>query len=283
MPKTLQSYRRRVRALTLVAAALYIGTLSLYGYKVYQEESKWKAQRQEQISLSPAVYVTPHGEKYHRGYHYSGRTTPLSLYEATEQDYGACRVCNPPSRATLLSPPAWYIHHWLVLGLVYSAFFGVTYTALLGRTSFLHEPYPRMPAHSETGIPQTKAEAKELVASLRARLEAAQSEIDDLAYFEFEDVEDCIASALDEWRLGNRQEAYALYSQAIKWHPDHAVALLNRGNLQIEMGMFDDGIEDLEKARALDPTLPCENATLFKQLSPEMRELVRQSLLAKKA
>ena len=73
-----------------------------------------------------------------------------------------------------------------------------------------------------------------------------------------------------------------LYDKAIDLDPDDAVALLNRGNLQLEMGRFDAGIADIEEAREMVPELPCENADLFKMLSPEMREEVRQRIVKKK-
>jgi tetratricopeptide (TPR) repeat protein len=84
------------------------------------------------------------------------------------------------------------------------------------------------------------------------------------------------------WRKGDRETALRLYDKAIALDPDDAVALLNRGNLQLEMGRFDAGIADIEEAREMVPELPCENADLFKMLSPEMREEVRQRILKNK-
>jgi hypothetical protein len=51
--------------------------------------------------------------------------------------------------------------------------------------------------------------------------------------------------------------------------------------LQLELGNFDEGIYDLERAVELDPELPTHNATLFKVMPPEMRESVRQRMLEK--
>lgn len=87
--------------------------------------------------------------------------------------------------------------------------------------------------------------------------------------------------ALVAWKKGDRETALQLYDAAIDLDPENAVALLNRGNLQIELGYFDEGIDDLERASELNPELPTHNATLFKDMPPEMRESVRQRMLEK--
>jgi len=85
--------------------------------------------------------------------------------------------------------------------------------------------------------------------------------------------------ALASWRNDDRESALRSYTTALMLDSEYAVVLLNRGNLQLEMGLFEDGIADLEKARTLDPSLPCGNAEIFKHLSPDLREAVRQSML----
>lgn len=55
----------------------------------------------EDISLAQqtnVVYVTPHGEKYHKSTcHYLKKSTPraMSKSEAIRLGYGACKVCKP--------------------------------------------------------------------------------------------------------------------------------------------------------------------------------------------
>jgi tetratricopeptide (TPR) repeat protein len=88
---------------------------------------------------------------------------------------------------------------------------------------------------------------------------------------------------LAAWENGNLESALRSYTKALSKDSDSAVLLLNRGNLQLEMGLFEDGIADLEKARRLDPSLPSGNADLFRHLSPELREAVRQSMLKHKS
>lgn len=87
--------------------------------------------------------------------------------------------------------------------------------------------------------------------------------------------------ALVSWKGGDRETALRLYNKAIDLDQENAVALLNRGNLQIELGNFNEGINDLERASELDPELPTQNALLFKDMPPEMREAVRQRMLEK--
>jgi tetratricopeptide (TPR) repeat protein len=89
--------------------------------------------------------------------------------------------------------------------------------------------------------------------------------------------------ALASWRNDDRESALRSYTTALMLDSEYAVALLNRGNLQLEMGLFENGIADLEKARMLDPSLPCGNADIFKHLSPDLREAVRQSMLKGKS
>lgn len=85
--------------------------------------------------------------------------------------------------------------------------------------------------------------------------------------------------ALVEWKKGNRKKSLNLYNKAIEINPDDAIDLMNRGNLKIELGLFDEGIEDLETARNINPTLPTDNAIIFKSLFSEMREVIRQKML----
>lgn len=87
--------------------------------------------------------------------------------------------------------------------------------------------------------------------------------------------------ALIAQRKGDRIKAVALYTKALEIDSDDAINLLNRGNLLIELGRFDEGIEDLEIASEINPTLPTHNAILFKNMPDEMREAIRQKMLEK--
>jgi hypothetical protein len=83
------------------------------------------------------------------------------------------------------------------------------------------------------------------------------------------------------WRHGEREKALRLLNDAIEIDPEDGGALLNRGNLKLEMGLFEEGIRDLERAGDIDPGLPWQNALVFKMLSPEEREQTRQTMLRK--
>jgi hypothetical protein len=87
--------------------------------------------------------------------------------------------------------------------------------------------------------------------------------------------------ALIAWRDGDRETAFQLFTNAIELDSDDPVALLNRGNLQLEMGRFEAGIADLERVREMAPDLPYQNADIMKMLDPEEREDWRQRMLKK--
>lgn len=87
--------------------------------------------------------------------------------------------------------------------------------------------------------------------------------------------------ALIAQRKGDRIKAVALYTKALEIDSDDAINLLNRGNLLIELGRFDEGIADLEVASKINPTLPTHNAILFKNMPAEMREALRQRMIEK--
>lgn len=88
-----------------------------------------------------------------------------------------------------------------------------------------------------------------------------------------------VRDAVLSWRQGDRETALALFTSALEMDPDNGTTLLNRGNLQLEMGYFEDGIRELERARDIDPELPWQNALLFKALDSHAREMTRQATL----
>ncbi len=93
--------------------------------------------------------------------------------------------------------------------------------------------------------------------------------------------------AIRLWKQGLTRASLECFNQALPkdrkeiTDSDDALTLLNRGNLQIELGNFDDGILDLERAAVINPTLPTENAQFLKMLPPEVCEAFRQGLLRK--
>ena len=88
-----------------------------------------------------------------------------------------------------------------------------------------------------------------------------------------------VRDAFLAWRRRDHETALDLLTKCIELDPNDGVAFLNRGNLQLEMGYFEDGIADLERARDIDPELPWQNALVFKMLKPEARERARQAML----
>jgi len=69
------------------------------------------------IRNSPIVYVTRTGQRYHNDYHYSDRNRALSLYEANDDGYTACKVCSPPEYTETESPP-FIVNYFFMCSLV---------------------------------------------------------------------------------------------------------------------------------------------------------------------
>jgi len=124
-------YRKFLKPRVLVGGIilLYLVGLVFYTPKAYLANHEWNNQRQQLIATSPKVYLTRTGKKYHRAYHYHDRNFETTAYEATEDHYEACRVCQPPGRAQLLSPLVWYYDHWLAIGIVSLIVVGVSANA----------------------------------------------------------------------------------------------------------------------------------------------------------
>ena len=81
----------------LLAVLIYFSVL--YSKELNSIEKKYeiilKFRSEKLREISPIVYITSSGHKYHRGYHYRNKNYEMSLYDAQEI-YDACSVCNPP-------------------------------------------------------------------------------------------------------------------------------------------------------------------------------------------
>lgn len=69
-------------------------------------------------------------------------------------------------------------------------------------------------------------------------------------------VEQIAQEALRLWRAGQRQQALEVYDRAITLSSENATLLLNRGNLQFELGNVPAAMSDYERAREGRPPLP---------------------------
>ncbi len=77
------------------------------------------------------------------------------------------------------------------------------------------------------------------------------------------------------WRSGQPKEALEHYNQAVALDPQNATLLVNRANLQLELGHFDEGMRDFENAQLGRPKLPdymFSALTLWQTMSPEARQ-----------
>jgi tetratricopeptide (TPR) repeat protein len=86
--------------------------------------------------------------------------------------------------------------------------------------------------------------------------------------------------ALRLWRSGQRLQALELYSRAIEGAPEDSILLLNRAQLQVELGNVSEALGDFERARAGHPRLPERVFVMQERLqsmSPEALELFIQT------
>jgi hypothetical protein len=110
----------RSQKVIIIASVIYltaVGSLSALAINAAKT-------RREAIQNSPTVYITRIGKKYHTEEHYGQpRSRPISLYEAVEQGYEACLVCEPPTMQVSLVP-AYYRRWYLVVGALTLLFAG---------------------------------------------------------------------------------------------------------------------------------------------------------------
>jgi hypothetical protein len=109
-----RNHHRRALLVTLCLA--YLLAAGGYLLLVAHKSDTWKTKRQQLIAESQVVWVAPYGIHYHQKNHYSRHlSSPISLYEATEQGYEYCNICHPPPPAQLLHLPVWVRHWFLIL------------------------------------------------------------------------------------------------------------------------------------------------------------------------
>ena|ERR1051326_3953993 len=110
----------RSRKFILIAAVVYLAAVGSFSALALNAAKT----RREAIQNSPTVYITRTGKKYHTEDHYGQpRSRPISLYEAVEQGYEACLVCEPPTMQVSLIP-AYYRRWYLVVGVLTLLFVG---------------------------------------------------------------------------------------------------------------------------------------------------------------
>lgn len=100
----------------------FLSVLATFHYFSWKERSDFEKEMKDKYGM---VCITRTGEKYHACYHYSGRNSPISLYQAIEQGYDNCSVCKSPSEVDFTKEngyPNWFYRHYLfssfVIGLI---------------------------------------------------------------------------------------------------------------------------------------------------------------------
>jgi tetratricopeptide (TPR) repeat protein len=81
------------------------------------------------------------------------------------------------------------------------------------------------------------------------------------------------------WRSGRRLQALEVYSRAIEASPENSILLLNRAQLQLELGNVNGALRDFDRARAGQPRLPDRVFVMqehLQSMSPEALDLFIQ-------
>ena len=74
-------------------------------------------------------------------------------------------------------------------------------------------------------------------------------------------------------------EALEVFSRAIKQTPENSILLLNRANLNVELGNFNEALSDFERARTGQPRLPEQVFAMqeaLQSMSPATLEILVQ-------
>jgi tetratricopeptide (TPR) repeat protein len=83
------------------------------------------------------------------------------------------------------------------------------------------------------------------------------------------------------WQSGQRLQALEWYNLAIDLSPEDSILLLNRAQLQVELGNVTEALCDFEKARAGHPPLP-EHLFIMQEglqsMSPEALRIFLQKV-----
>jgi hypothetical protein len=96
---------------------LTLGTLIVFEFIAWESRQSFKTAMQDKYGF---VCVTKTGNKYHACYHYSGRNSSISFYQAITKGYTQCSVCNSPSEINFSEQeyyPNWFYRHYLISGL----------------------------------------------------------------------------------------------------------------------------------------------------------------------
>lgn len=106
---------------------IYLLILGAYIEIAISTVNQW---RQTNIESSPTVYITSTGVKYHNSFHYQGRTSIISLFEAVEKGYSACKVCHPPEAPVYTGKPGFYFYHWFLISIALSLIYWITFNRI---------------------------------------------------------------------------------------------------------------------------------------------------------
>jgi hypothetical protein len=113
-----------------VGLIIYFGIIGTFLFVSINQNLEWENKvdqwRETNIRNSPTVYITKTGEKYHKRYHYYGRSHSISLIEAKEKGYLPCGTCKPPilvKNSVKPIAPVYYFQHWIIMSIIFSFFY----------------------------------------------------------------------------------------------------------------------------------------------------------------
>lgn len=115
----------------LIGLIIYFLILGTYLGIAISTVNQW---RQTNIESSPTVYITSTGAKYHNSFHYQGRTSSISLFEAVEKGYSACKVCHPPEAPVYTGMPGFYFYHWILISIALSLIYWIIFNRINQKT-----------------------------------------------------------------------------------------------------------------------------------------------------
>lgn len=98
---------------------LWLTIIVVFLVYVYRYNDSWI---EEMNTAYGDVYITTHGERYHKSYHFEDRNNAISMFNAFKRRRTPCGVCHPramPDFEKLEAEIPWNVRHWLITMLLF--------------------------------------------------------------------------------------------------------------------------------------------------------------------
>jgi hypothetical protein len=109
------------------AIFLWLAIIVGFSVYVYRYNHAWV---EEMDARFGEVYITTHGERYHKSYHYEDRNTAISMFTAYKRHRTPCGVCHPremPDFEKFEAAIPWYVRHWFISMVLFSVLYVYLY------------------------------------------------------------------------------------------------------------------------------------------------------------